>query len=138
MPVEFKLDPTLINALVERWRSETHTFHLLCGECTITLEDVQLQLSLLVDGSTVTEPVIIVISMVPATIFTSPSRLPLYFPTCNKSDPRIQNCIPSELLVNLNIWDVKVSLIVYSTVEMHESYRVMRQIGFRQTIPLPP
>ncbi|KAH1064809.1 hypothetical protein J1N35_029796 [Gossypium stocksii] len=27
-----------------------HTFHLLCGECTITLEDVQLQLGLPVDG----------------------------------------------------------------------------------------
>ncbi|MBA0809572.1 hypothetical protein Gohar_025216 [Gossypium harknessii] len=28
-----------------------HIFHLSCGECTITLEDVQLQLGLLVDGS---------------------------------------------------------------------------------------
>ncbi|KAH1122140.1 hypothetical protein J1N35_005300 [Gossypium stocksii] len=38
---------------VERWRPETHTFHLPCGECTITLEDVQLQLGLPVDGYTV-------------------------------------------------------------------------------------
>ncbi|KAG8474383.1 hypothetical protein CXB51_034142 [Gossypium anomalum] len=35
----------------ERWRPETQTFHLPCGECTITLEDVQLQLRLLVDES---------------------------------------------------------------------------------------
>ncbi|MBA0729768.1 hypothetical protein Golax_022873, partial [Gossypium laxum] len=30
---------------------ETHTFHLPNGECTITLEDVQLQLGLPVNGS---------------------------------------------------------------------------------------
>ncbi|MFQ6658648.1 hypothetical protein Gotur_027810, partial [Gossypium turneri] len=38
----------------ERWRPETHTFHLPCGECTITLEDVHLQLGLPVDGHPVT------------------------------------------------------------------------------------
>ncbi|XP_052878956.1 protein MAINTENANCE OF MERISTEMS-like [Gossypium arboreum] len=31
-----------------------HTFHLPCGECTITLEDVHLQLGLPVDGDAVT------------------------------------------------------------------------------------
>ncbi|KAH1064508.1 hypothetical protein J1N35_029495 [Gossypium stocksii] len=49
-----KLDPTLVSTLVERWRLETHKFHLPCNKCTITLEDVQLQLELLVDGRVVT------------------------------------------------------------------------------------
>ncbi|MBA0664734.1 hypothetical protein Goklo_004695, partial [Gossypium klotzschianum] len=45
------------DALVERRRLEIHTFHLLCGECKITLKDVALQLSLLVDGPVVTRVV---------------------------------------------------------------------------------
>ena len=38
----FKIDHHLVTALVERWRQNTHTFHLPIGECTITLEDVEL------------------------------------------------------------------------------------------------
>ncbi|XP_016732292.2 protein MAINTENANCE OF MERISTEMS-like [Gossypium hirsutum] len=44
----------LLFALVERWRPKTHTFHFPCGECTVTLEDVALQLGLPIDGSLVT------------------------------------------------------------------------------------
>ncbi|KAK5845604.1 hypothetical protein PVK06_001798 [Gossypium arboreum] len=44
-----KLDPPLINALVKIWRPDTHTFHPPYGECTITLEDVSLQLGLPID-----------------------------------------------------------------------------------------
>ncbi|XP_017638562.1 protein MAINTENANCE OF MERISTEMS-like [Gossypium arboreum] len=50
----FDLRYDLISALVERWRLETHTFHLLCGECTVALEDVALQLGLPIYGSAVT------------------------------------------------------------------------------------
>ncbi|KAK5792766.1 hypothetical protein PVK06_033887 [Gossypium arboreum] len=46
-----KLDPPFINALVERWKLETYTFHLPWGECGLTLT---LQLSLPVDGEVVT------------------------------------------------------------------------------------
>ena len=50
----FDLRYDLISALVERWRPETHTFHLPCGECTVTLEDVAVQLGLPIDGNAVT------------------------------------------------------------------------------------
>ncbi|QHN88000.1 uncharacterized protein DS421_16g559980 [Arachis hypogaea] len=43
-----------VDALVERWRPETHTFHLPYGECTITLEDVAMILGLRTDGLPVT------------------------------------------------------------------------------------
>ncbi|MFQ6622474.1 hypothetical protein Gotur_001808 [Gossypium turneri] len=50
----FDLRYDLLSALVERWRLETHTFHFSCRECTVTLEDVVLQLGLPIDRSPVT------------------------------------------------------------------------------------
>jgi hypothetical protein len=44
------LDGICLTALQERWRKETHTFHMAHGEMTITLEDVSCLLGLRVDG----------------------------------------------------------------------------------------
>ncbi|TYK18930.1 serine/threonine-protein phosphatase 7 long form-like protein [Cucumis melo var. makuwa] len=49
-----QLDWHLITALVEHWRPETHTFLMPCGECTITLKDVEVKLRLPVDGKPLT------------------------------------------------------------------------------------
>lgn len=46
-------DQALIHGLVERWRPETHTFHLPVGEMTITLQDVSCLWGLPIHGEPV-------------------------------------------------------------------------------------
>ncbi|KAK5839574.1 hypothetical protein PVK06_008377 [Gossypium arboreum] len=53
-------------------------------------------------------------------------------------DPAIQAVIPDEFRQNPNVWHVKVPLVNYATVDMHQSDRVLRQFGFRQPIPMAP
>ena len=48
------IDWPLITCLVERWRPETHTFHVPVGEMTITLQDVAIILGLRIDRPAVT------------------------------------------------------------------------------------
>ncbi|XP_030958569.1 uncharacterized protein LOC115980462 [Quercus lobata] len=51
---DIEVDHALITALVERWRSETHTFHLPHREMGITLQDIEVMLGILVDVLPVT------------------------------------------------------------------------------------
>ena len=48
-----KLDMSLLMALVDRQRPETHTFHLPCGEMSPTLQDVAMLLGLPISGDAV-------------------------------------------------------------------------------------
>ncbi|KAD4585615.1 hypothetical protein E3N88_23216 [Mikania micrantha] len=48
-----RLDSALISALVERWRPETHTFHILIGETTVTLQYVNILCGLQIEGNVV-------------------------------------------------------------------------------------
>jgi hypothetical protein len=45
---------TTITTMVDRWRPETQSFHLLCGEMTVTLENVATILGLLIRGRPIT------------------------------------------------------------------------------------
>ncbi|CAK8563585.1 unnamed protein product [Lathyrus sativus] len=51
-----KIESSLIVALLEKWRPEAHTFHFPTGKCTITLEDVNMLLSLRVNGKAINCP----------------------------------------------------------------------------------
>lgn len=53
---QIPLDQGMITTLVERWRLETHTFHLSVVEATITLRDVAIPTDLPVSGGTITGP----------------------------------------------------------------------------------
>ncbi|CAI0559461.1 unnamed protein product [Linum tenue] len=50
-----EMDNNLLTTMVERWRKETHTFHLLEGEMTITLKDVAMLTELPIDGDAIIE-----------------------------------------------------------------------------------
>ncbi|MBA0859845.1 hypothetical protein Goshw_011371, partial [Gossypium schwendimanii] len=152
-----------------------------CRECTITLEDVQLQLGLLVDGFAFTESVqstdwgvvcyelFSVISnniyggqiemgwlpnifLEPGNDSTTVERIRYarayilemirgyLMPDLSRNfvhlrwllklvDSRVA-VISDELFQNLNIWHVKVPLVNYATVEMHQTDRVLQQFKF--------
>ena len=51
-----EIDHCLVSALVERWRPETHTFHLPHGEMSITLQDVEVIFGLPIDGEVLVGP----------------------------------------------------------------------------------
>jgi hypothetical protein len=44
------MDDPLLSALVDRWRLETHSFHLPCGEMTVGMQDTAMILVLSLEG----------------------------------------------------------------------------------------
>jgi hypothetical protein len=46
----FQYDFSLLSALLDHWRSETHTFHFTVGEMTVTLHNTSLLMGLPCEG----------------------------------------------------------------------------------------
>ena len=44
------MNPAAITALIDRWRPDTHSFHLRAGEMTVTLQDMSMILALPIQG----------------------------------------------------------------------------------------
>jgi hypothetical protein len=48
------MDSATLMPVVDRWRPETHTFHLPCGETMMMLQDIDMILDLPIDDTPVT------------------------------------------------------------------------------------
>jgi hypothetical protein len=46
----FQYDVSLLNALLDHWRTQTHTFHFTVSEMTVTLQDTSLLMGLPCQG----------------------------------------------------------------------------------------
>ncbi|MBA0638793.1 hypothetical protein Godav_029108, partial [Gossypium davidsonii] len=116
-----KLDPKIISALVERWRPKTHTFHLSCSECTITLEDVHLQLGLPVDKSVVTRSV----------------QFANWRTLRNNFAELAEDSTEEEREQYAQVYILQI-IEMYATMEIHEADRVLQQFRFQQSIHVAP
>jgi hypothetical protein len=47
---QFQYDFSILSALLDHWRPETHTFHFTVSEMTLTLQDTPLLMGLLCAG----------------------------------------------------------------------------------------
>ncbi|MBA0814055.1 hypothetical protein Gohar_019902 [Gossypium harknessii] len=132
----------------EAFLPETHIFHLQYGECTITLEDVTLELGLPVDVPVVTGSVVTgdwsvvceqLLGKVPNKFYGAPIKLKLLEENFEYLHERSSALEIEQYARAYNLKLIEGFLmLIYTIVEMHEFDRVMRQFEFRQTILPPP
>ncbi|KAG8499235.1 hypothetical protein CXB51_005733 [Gossypium anomalum] len=140
-----KFDPKLISAFIKRWRPKTHTFHLPCRDCTFTLEVMQLQLGLLVDGSVLTESAqstdwgAICYDLLGAILDNIyRGRIEMGWWNYSASYVGIPTTLEDIRLLLDQRSEAHVLLINYAIVEMHQMDRVLQKFRFQQPISVTP
>ncbi|KAE8804840.1 Serine/threonine-protein phosphatase 7 [Hordeum vulgare] len=103
------LNATALTALTDRWRPETHSFHLPLGEMTITLEDIAMITGLPIEGRALTGKV----NWRPYTVLRQ-------FPLSNM-------CLRDQ-----HLWRVWCPMICFFAVEWHLPHRVSKKFGVQQ------
>uniref|UniRef100_A0A3Q7G1V4 Aminotransferase-like plant mobile domain-containing protein n=1 Tax=Solanum lycopersicum TaxID=4081 RepID=A0A3Q7G1V4_SOLLC len=137
--------------MVERWRPETHCFHLPFGEVSITLQDVQVLFGLRIDGDVVL--VILWGILFPNTSgnLISLQHLAFLDPIYNVGKYSwgsavhfvehlsIMWLIFADLFLSLRpLWMTCVPMFCLDIVEVHTPDRVMRQFGHSQHVSVSP
>ncbi|KAK5793321.1 hypothetical protein PVK06_034463 [Gossypium arboreum] len=137
----------LILTLVERWWLETHNFYLLCGECTITLKDVAMQLGLLVDGDAVigSSGIANLAALYYDLLGRSPSDVICKVPIPTAEfvwmlyiAPDVASFIPPSTRAHAIMWCVNAPIINFQMAEWYARDWVLCPFGCRQHAPDVP
>ncbi|KAH1114823.1 hypothetical protein J1N35_008201 [Gossypium stocksii] len=127
--------------LVEQWWSETQTFIMSCKECTITLEDVAMQLGLRVegDGSKIHLkylPLLENFHCAGTYSWGSTVLVILYRDLCRATKHRflwmsyfalnVAILIPQWVHAKAYVWCINMLVFNFSTIEWYNADRVMR------------
>ncbi|KAK5812273.1 hypothetical protein PVK06_027700 [Gossypium arboreum] len=123
-----------MSTLVKRWHSETYTFYLLCGECNITLQDVELQLRLRVEDVAITssrigksETLILYRQMIEA----YPGE---EFVWMSYVASHVAGVIPQSAYHHSYIWCIIALVLNFSTIKWCNKDRILRKFRCKQDV----